>query len=161
MRSRAPPERFAGSSTTGTLTSPKLTVPDQKARFPWFRSGTLPLLLHAPHARLERAEQRSGLRAPRRARQPRRPALRLRPDEVEDALPVLVPVAPGIEVRLERADELLGEPELLLARLPERGRLEIGGRDDLVGVPERDEDEMRAVRAQRAGVLAIAHHPAR
>src|SRR5690242_4702325 len=121
MRSRAPPERFAGMSTTGTLTSPKLTVPDQNARFAPFRSGTLPLLPYAAHARLERAEQRRRLRPPRRPRQPGAVSLRLRLDEVEDALPVLVPVASRIEVRLQRTDELLAETQLLLRRLPERG----------------------------------------
>src|SRR6185369_1802392 len=137
MRKCAPPDLVAGMSDTGILTRPNVTVPDQKPRTRdvfSVSSGTLPSSLRAPEARLERARERRG----------RPPAAwegsswglssaRLCVHQLAHAILVLVAVLVRLEAALERAHQLLGEAELFGIRLLGRRRLELLGRDDLVG----------------------------
>src|SRR5437016_3457488 len=93
IRSAAPPPRLAGKSATGMLTSPKLIVPDQNARerpSASSRSGTTSL--PAAQARLERGGERHRLAPARRPAELHPSSLRLRLDELEDALAILVSV---------------------------------------------------------------------
>src|SRR5262245_29420898 len=118
IRKRGPPGRLAAMSATGMLTSPKVTVPDQRPRgrdadASCFLSGTLPPL-HAADARLERAGERPQCRLPSRRRATRRLApLRLRLDQPPHARLVLVVILRRLEASFQRAHELLGETELL------------------------------------------------
>ena len=91
-------------------------------------------------------------------------ALRLALDQIEHAVAVLVAVLPGLEVRHQGLDQLLGHRQLALAGLDvavDRDLVERVGRDDLVGEEHGLHRDHPAVRPQGHQVLLGAQHHAR
>src|SRR5690606_28176334 len=123
MRSDTPLERVAGISATGTLTSPKVIVPDQNERAPTrsssdsVRSGTLPPLACGGEAAFEYVGERLLLRAGRGLRELHDLSGCLRLHQVQHAVAVLVPVGGDVEVVLHRGDELLRHAKLAFVQV--------------------------------------------
>src|SRR5690606_34417154 len=177
IRSDTPVRRLPAYSSTGTLTRPKLIVPDHIARpaaapppraasrrpapSPPFRdrerdrerfSGNATLLLR----RLQALAQRLGEVGARRGRillrhRERAPG-RARLDERGHALAVLVAQRLGFEGSVERGDELLGEAPLAGADRRSVRRLELRRGDHVARVVQRDQRQVSAARRERARV---------
>ncbi len=81
--------------------------------------------------------------------------------ELEHSVTELVPVLGRIEIVLERGDELLRHAQLALVERAPARRLERRNGHHLAGVAQRDQREVVALGAQRAGVRLLPHHPAR
>src|SRR5947209_15671811 len=108
MRSATPRACVAGKSATGTDTSPKVIVPDQKVRSPATASvsSATGRLLQAAQARLERVSERLLVRLLRpELGHLRLAAVRLRLDQLEHARAIVVVQRGRIEALLERGDE--------------------------------------------------------
>src|SRR5690606_20244764 len=115
MRSETGRRRVAEKSCTGTVTRPKLMLPDQMER-PCARlrsSGNFPLL-RCLQTLAERAAQIARHFRGRRFLESDRLALRLGGDQLAHASTVIVVEDLGIERSVERGDELLRELPLEL-----------------------------------------------
>src|SRR5688572_10249869 len=165
MRRAVRRARTAGYRSTGTLTSPNVSVPLQNERglgAAASRSSAMARVL-APcfQARLQARDERIGLFALRRLRETHDLARRFRSDHRFQLLLILVAELAGVEPVLERADELLGECDLALVRRAARAWPNGRDLDDLLRVAQRVEQQISAARLQRADIALVAQHPAR
>src|SRR5688572_26813496 len=172
MRSDARLEECAGKRSIGTLTSPKLNMPDQKARpapspspFVASCSGTEALLLLRPPAQLFQALFEGAPQVARGApalagRRLQALPLGLGGDQLAHALAVLVSKFARVKLASERLDELLGHPELTGVG-GARHRRDLRWLQHLVLGVQARQHQVLAVGAQRAVILPLAHHPAR
>src|SRR3954462_11670635 len=152
--------RTALTSWTGTFTSPKLSDPVQRERA---IVCSAPLPASARHARLERGHQVAGIVGGLAAlREGLHLALRLGLDVLEQPLAVGVLELLGVEVVLERVDELARHVELGLLGVALRARdVEVLHRHELVVEAHRVHGEHAATdRAECHEVLAVVEDPA-
>src|SRR5512140_1208111 len=132
------------SRFTGMLTSPKVSVPRQKARRATAcsssearRSGTL--TLRGREALLQQLHERALARAARRPGEADHLAARLGVHQVQDPLPVFVVEGAQVQVlHFHGADELPGNGDLAWLQRSSGRRGQARGRDDFAAMAQGD-----------------------
>src|SRR5688572_2356199 len=146
MRSGVRRPRTAGYRSTGTLTSPNVSVPLQNARAfgrasgsaAMTRSRVLPARLEA---RLQAGHERIGALALGRLREAHNFARGFGGDHAPDLLLIFVAKFARVETVFERADQLLGQRNLTLVGRTVRVGPHRADLDDLLRITQRIEQQ--------------------